>query len=489
MEIILILLVFGVSYALHATMDTYIYYSKRDGDQDAGRLGHFDSQEIKIVELAALWSKERILYINSDVKIYSVFKGVSEEFMNDFRLSFLDEIPWIRSSLEFIFRSDSDVRINQELDKLPKKVFVKGERFGVEYKFDRQTRIILLYLSRLNDDISKAAESVGTPGARKIASLETLLSEVDEHIEYVISKAIKNNDDQNSIRGDVVQELEAYVVHIQNYDIPATSRNLVALIEEMKNYSQLSGRTFSDVFDAKRLYQVTSNDRKRIQDRENRPIEIIQNSKMQVLAELSERIAEEKDADPLDVIAELKKEHANDFVRYYVQDLMERGQAMNRKLSAVKFSANANSEQMNKAMRVLPAVLPMIESMLLAAEQEPSKRSRHGKSEYAQIAVVIEGDGNNVRIRLISDNESMEEDKIKIVSEGNYIRVRDGFQGKVARIIGDSVPNLKECYKAINAMGGQIEFKVVPLESSEYIFTLPIGDDELDIDFGHTRVI
>lgn len=471
MEFFLILLVFGISYAISASIGHFYIYND---DRDSGAsvtLGFDEMQKLKIYESAALHSREVVFAINQKLQVVTRIGVVDEEDVAAFRSAYMDENAQNLSLLQNLFTAES---ADQYVSKLPSRLFFLGRRWNIKNVYDNINSVLYVFL--IDEDEFKYMISDITDLASIVECTRT--SVVDRIDEYVL-KVRKDNTARavhfDEYRENLIRKLKLLVMHIAEMELEETIENISGLIGEMKAYRKNNIADFNEYFSEERFLELTNADRERIlmtyEEQPKSYVNLIHQG--QSLSEIDayfEHMKEETSG----ILFQIKKDCFQHIIDSYVGNLIELGDIINRKINEVDIEYQVNNEELQRVFAVISDILPMIESELLDESMSLSERLRAGKSEYANFKIVLRGAGHAVKISFISDSESLSDIDIREISQGKFFRSANVVSGEVIQDEGKIVPHLHKCLKSVEMLGGKVEFKVDAGVSTEFIFTIPM---------------
>lgn len=471
MEFFLIFLVFGISYAISASVGHYyIYDNERDSNASA-TLGYDEMQKLKIYESAALHSREVVFAINQKLQVVTKIGAVNDDDIAAFRSAYIDENAQNLSLLQNLFTAEST---DSYVNKLPSRLFFLGRRWNIKNVYDTINSVLYVFL--IDEYEFKYMISDITDLASIVECTKTsVVDRIDEYLLRVRKDNTARVQQFDEFREAIIRKLKLLVMHIAEMELEDTIENISRFIGEMKSFKKQNITDFNEYFGIEKYLELTKSDREKIlMSHEMRPksyVHLIDQG--QALAEI-DTYFEHMKADTSDILFQIKKDCFQKIIDSYVDNLVELGDIINRKINKIDIEYHVGNEELQRVFDVISDILPMIESELLDESMALSERLRAGKSEYASIKIVLQGMGRAVRISFISDSDSLSDIDIREISQGKFFRSANVISGEVIQDEGKIVPHLSKCLKSVEMLGGKVEFKVDSGVSTEFIFTIPM---------------
>lgn len=474
MEFFLIFLVFGISYAICASVGHYYIYSDDRDSTSSSTLSYDDLQKLKIYESAANHSREVVFAINQRLQVVTKIGSISEEDTDAFRAAYIDENPQNLNLLQNLFTAEST---EQFVKKLPSRLFFLGRRWNLKNVYDTINSVLYIFL--IDEEEFKYMISDVTDLVTIVDGTRTgVIDRIDEFLLRVRSDHHTRFSNLDQFRENAIRKLKMLVMHIAEMELADTSENLTKLIDELTAYKRNDPQGFLDLFSEEKLLKITKKDRERLL----RSIEVTPDSYHQSVVQgkmfsrfdsyFETNAGLRSAAEP--ILLQIKKDCLQEIVDNYVDTLFEEGIVVDRKLKKIPIQYEVDNQQLRKVFSFIADLLPMIDSELSDESMDPAFRLRQGKSEYADIAIHIRGTKDALIVSFQSDSESLSEVDVREISQGKYFKSSSMITGEVVQDESRVVPNLHKCIKTMEVLGGKVEFKVNPGISTEFIFTVPI---------------
>lgn len=471
MEFFLIFLIFGISYAISASIGHYYIYDNERDSNTSTTLGYDEMQKLKIYESAALHSREIVFAINQKLQVVTKIGSLKDEDITAFRSAYIDENAQNLSLLQNLFTAEST---EQYVSKLPSRLFFLGRRWNLKNVYDTINSVLYVFL--IDEYEFKYMISDITDLASIVECTKTgVVDRIDEYLLRVRKDNIARVVQFDEFREAIIRKLKLLVMHIAEMELEDTIENISRFIGEMKSFKKQNMEEFNEYFSEEKYLEITRNDREKIlTSHETQPksyVHLIDQG--QALGEI-DLYFEHMKGETSDILFQIKKDYFQKVIDSYVGNLIELGDIINRKINKINIEYYVNNEELQRVFAVISDVLPMIESELLDESMSLSERLRAGKSEYANIGIVLKGLGNAVQISFISDSDSLSDIDIREISQGKFFRSANITSGEVVQDEGKIVPHLAKCLKSVEMLGGKVEFKVDSGVSTEFIFTIPM---------------
>lgn len=473
MEFFLILLVFGISYSISASVGHYFIYAEEDAAQTASIMGYDEVQRLKIYDSAAFHAREAVLVINSRLQIVTKIGVLSDGEVESFKHAYIDDNPSNLSVLQDLFTVDAT---DAYLKLLPERLYFMNKKWNLKNVYDNINSVLYVYIINEENFKHMIVDIADLSGIYE-CTRTSVVDKIDEYLiktrDIYISKA-QNVADLKEL---LSRKLKMLNMHIADMDLDDTFHGLSLLIDQMLNYKCGTVEEFLTEFGEERFLAITKKDREKrvwfIEESRGSYQTLARQGR--VFSEYDRYFDQDETVSRMtkDILLKIKEDHARQIVDAYVEELLAKCARYNRKLNPVIIDFKASGEDIYSLYRLLPEILPLVESELLDASQSPSERLRAGKSEYATISFAFESVPEGIRLSLTSDSNSLSDLDIREISQGRFIRSGDLIFGEVVQDEGKAVPGLGKILKSIELIGGKVEFKVNPGVSTEFTFVIP----------------
>lgn len=469
----MILLVFGISYAISASVGHYFIYSEEGDSQLTSIMGYDEIQRLKFYENAALHAREAVFVINQKLEVVTRVGLLSDEDAAAFRQAYIEDNPANLSILQDLFTAESSESF---LRMLPERLFFLNKKWNLKNVYDNMNNVLYVYL--IDEETFKYMIIDITDLVNIFECDKTsVIDRIDEYLMRTREVAISKSIDVLSLREMLVRKLKLLVMHIAEMDLAGTSEGLSHLIDQIITYKKNSLEDFIHDFGEEVFLAVTKKDREKIllKNGENTGSYEFLTKQGLALEQFDSYFSKEPEVWNLtrDILLQIKETHTRKIVYSYVDALMQNGRQINRKLNPMNIEFDIANEDFKSIYKILPEILPIVESEIMDPSQSPSERLKVGKSENITVSFSIYSAEQSLSISIQSDSSSLNEMDIQELSQGRYIRSGDMISGDILQDEGKVVPNLGKCLKAIEILGGKVEFKVNAGVSTEFIFTIP----------------